>query len=506
MATTQNTFTGDGSNLGPFSFTFKWLEPTDIKVTVAGVLKTAGTHYNLQSLNYSTKTGGQVLFTAGNTPANGAAIIIYRQTDDSDLAATFYSGSAIRAQDLNNNFIQGLYVTQESSNNSATATAAANAATTTANTALSNSTAAQATAASAVSTANAATSTANSAVSTANSAVSTANAASAAAASAVSTANTANTNATAALNAAAEALAYTVVANVAAIPGSPVNGDAIRILDSTGIQSFTPLSGLPGGFIGDSGLTVEIYYSSATSTWVWVRYYATDSDSRYLKTTGGTLTGQLKADDSTSTAAPVYSFDGDVNTGLAHTGADELALVTGGTARLTVDPAGAVNVPVSLSVGANAVLDAGDIGVSVQAYNANILTSSAIGSTVQAYDADTAKTDVAQTFTAAQRGAYVTLTDAATIATDLSLGNQFQVTLGGNRTLGAPTNVVAGQSGVIRVVQDGTGSRTLAYNSVFKFPGGTAPTLTTTANAVDLLAYHVESTTRIAVRFIGDVK
>ena len=78
--------------------------------------------------------------------------------------------------------------------------------------------------------------------------------------------------------------------------------------------------------------------------------------------------------------------------------------------------------------------------------------------------------------------------------------------LAGNRTLGAPTNVVAGQSGVIRVVQDATGSRTLAYNSVFKFPGGTAPTLTTTANAVDLLAYHVESATRIAVRFIGDVK
>jgi hypothetical protein len=492
MATTQNTFTGDGSNLGPFSFTFKWLESTDIKVTVAGVLKTAGTHYNLQSLNYATKTGGQVLFTAGNTPANGAAIVVYRQTDDTDLAATFYSGSAIRAQDLNNNFIQGLYVTQESSNNAASATSTANSALTAS--------------ASATATANAATSTANSAVSTANSAVSTANAASASAASAVATANTANTNATAALNAAAEALAYVIVANVAAIPASPVNGDAVRVTDSTGIQSFTPLSGLPVGFTGDSGLTVEIYYSSSTSTWVWVRYYATDSDSRYLKTTGGTLTGQLKADDSTSTALPVYSFDGDVNTGLAHPGADELALVTGGTVRLTVDPSGAVNVPVSLSVGANAVLDAGDIGVSVQAYNANILTSSAIGSTVQAYDADTAKTDVAQTFTAAQRGAYVTLTDAATIATDLSLGNQFQVTLGGNRTLGAPTNVVAGQSGVIRVVQDGTGSRTLAYNSVFKFPGGTAPTLTTTANAVDLLAYHVESTTRIAVRFIGDVK
>ena len=118
MATTQNTFTGNGSNLGPFSFTFKWLESTDIKVTVGGVLKTAGTHYNLQSLNYTTKTGGQVLFTAGNAPANGASIRIYRDTDDEALSAVFSSGSAIRAKDLNDNFTQNLYVTQEIANNS----------------------------------------------------------------------------------------------------------------------------------------------------------------------------------------------------------------------------------------------------------------------------------------------------------------------------------------------------------------------------------------------------
>jgi hypothetical protein len=136
----------------------------------------------------------------------------------------------------------------------------------------------------------------------------------------------------------------------------------------------------------------------------------------------------------------------------------------------------------------------------------NLLASTAIGTSVQGYDADTAKTDAAQTFTAAQRGGYVALTDGATIAINLALANNFYVNLGGNRTLGAPTNVVAGQSGVILVIQDGTGSRTLAYNSVFKFPGGTAPTLTTTANAVDLLAYHVEGASRIAIRFIGDVK
>lgn len=118
MTITQNTFNGNGSNLGPFSFTFKWLESTDIKVTVGGVLKTAGTHYNLQGLNYTTKTGGQVLFTAGNAPPVGTNNIrIYRDTDDTELSATFSSGSAIRAKDLNDNFTQNLYVTQEIANN-----------------------------------------------------------------------------------------------------------------------------------------------------------------------------------------------------------------------------------------------------------------------------------------------------------------------------------------------------------------------------------------------------
>lgn len=117
MALTQETFNGDGSNLGPFSFTFKWLRSSDIKVSVGGVLKTAGTHYNLQALNYTTKTGGQVLFTAGNAPAAGTGNIrIYRETDDSSLIATFSSGSAIRAADLNNNFIQELYKVQETTN------------------------------------------------------------------------------------------------------------------------------------------------------------------------------------------------------------------------------------------------------------------------------------------------------------------------------------------------------------------------------------------------------
>jgi hypothetical protein len=92
------------------------------------------------------------------------------------------------------------------------------------------------------------------------------------------------------------------------------------------------------------------------------------------------------------------------------------------------------------------------------------------------------------------------------VAVDLALANNFTLTLGGSRTLGAPTNQTVGQGGVIVITQDATGSRTLAYNAVWKFPGGTAPTLTTTANAVDVLAYYVESGTRITARLVSDVK
>lgn len=99
----------------------------------------------------------------------------------------------------------------------------------------------------------------------------------------------------------------------------------------------------------------------------------------------------------------------------------------------------------------------------------------------------------ANTYTAAQRGAYATLTDAATVAVDLSLANNYNLTLGGNRTLGIPTNPVAGQSGIITVRQDITGTRTLAYAWPYVFPIGTAPTLSTGKLVMDQLSYNVNS-------------
>jgi hypothetical protein len=84
-----------------------------------------------------------------------------------------------------------------------------------------------------------------------------------------------------------------VVANVAAIPGSPSNNTAIEVTDSTGIQSFTPLAGKPAGFTGSSGLSVRIVYTTTGSTWNWIQYFPNDPETRYLKLSGGTLTGAL---------------------------------------------------------------------------------------------------------------------------------------------------------------------------------------------------------------------
>jgi len=120
--------------------------------------------------------------------------------------------------------------------------------------------------------------------------------------------------------------------------------------------------------------------------------------------------------------------------------------------------------------------------------------------------ANTAYVDTAQTFTKSQRGQVVALAYAASIALDLSLSNNYSLTLTGNGALAAPTNAVAGQSGVIAVSQDTTGGRTLTYNAVYKFVGGTPPVLTTTGSAVDYLFYYVESPARIFITSALNIK
>ena len=90
--------------------------------------------------------------------------------------------------------------------------------------------------------------------------------------------------------------------------------------------------------------------------------------------------------------------------------------------------------------------------------------------------------------------AEATLTDGATVTWDVSTAPVCKLTLGGNRTLSAPTNGATGQFISIAVIQDATGSRTLTWNSVFEFTADTAPTLTTTASKADLFVFRYNGT------------
>ena len=81
------------------------------------------------------------------------------------------------------------------------------------------------------------------------------------------------------------------------------------------------------------------------------------------------------------------------------------------------------------------------------------------------------------------------LTSAATVTIDFSVGNHFSCTMGHNITFDNPTTESVGQSGTITLTQDGTGSRTGAWGTQFLWAGGTAPTLSTAANAVDRIDY-----------------
>jgi hypothetical protein len=100
MATTENTFTGNGSETD-YNFTFEYLKESDIKASVNGVVTTAFTLPSATLLRFNT------------APANTALIRIYRDTATDTPYATFVSGSSIRAQDLNNNSTQMLFSAQD---------------------------------------------------------------------------------------------------------------------------------------------------------------------------------------------------------------------------------------------------------------------------------------------------------------------------------------------------------------------------------------------------------
>jgi len=154
--------------------------------------------------------------------------------------------------------------------------------------------------------------------------------------------------------------------------------------------------------------------------------------------------------------APALTTSGDTNTGMFFPAADTIALVEGGVEVIRINSSSNVGIGTSSPGAKLAVVGTG--------YSPAI-----------------------------------TLTDGATLNWDTSLGQVAQVTLGGNRTFAAPTNLVNGGFYSLLIIQDGTGSRTISWNAVFDFTGGTAPTLSTAAGSKDLIAWRSDGTNLLEV-------
>jgi len=156
--------------------------------------------------------------------------------------------------------------------------------------------------------------------------------------------------------------------------------------------------------------------------------------------------------------------------------------------------------------GSNVVVDS-DIGSTVQAYDATILNDADIGVNIQGYDADTAKTDVAQTYTAGQRGELTTLTSSSgVLAIDFNASNNFYIELSENLSSVTATNPAVGQSGSIFIKQPASGGPYTVggWAAAYLFSGGTAPTITATNAKCDRVDYVIRSATEIQVVWTGN--
>ena len=155
---------------------------------------------------------------------------------------------------------------------------------------------------------------------------------------------------------------------------------------------------------------------------------------------------------------------------------------------------------VNADINASAAIDATKIAdgtvTSTEFQYINTLSSNA-QTQINAKGVGDALLGTAQTWTAGQRGEITALTSATTVTIDMANSNNFSCTMAHNITFANPSNDTAGQCGSIFLTQDGTGSRTASWGTDWDFAGGTAPTLTTTASAVDRIDYVILDATNI---------
>ncbi len=326
------------------------------------------------------------------------------------------------------------------------------------------------------------------------------------------------------------AIAGQTAANISVVPVGNIAASnvqsALQELDTEKIGSANPtFTGTV--LLGQNAvLAFEGSADDANETTITVTNPTADRTITFPDVTGNVVT---TGDTGTVTSTMIANAT-IANADISATAEIAVSKLANGTARqlLQTDAAGSgveftsnVDIPGTLDVTGVATFDSTATFAGVATFNSNIVMEGTSADaneltltcnptsdvTVTLPDATTtlAGLAVAQSYTKAQRGTPVALTDG-TVAVDLSLGNNFTLTLAEDSTLSAPSNATAGQSGVIVVTQDGTGNRTLGYNTAYKFAGGTVPTVTATANAVSVLAYYVESSSRITMTALLDTK
>jgi len=230
--------------------------------------------------------------------------------------------------------------------------------------------------------------------------------------------------------------AFTTVSVTGAITSTLVTGTAPLVVASTTNVANLNASSLSGATFAAPG--------SIGSTTAGSGAFTTLSATGVTTLAAGTL------------GAPALTTSGDTNTGMFFPAADTIALVEGGVEVIRINSSANVGIGTSSPGAKLAVVGTG--------YSPAI-----------------------------------TLTDGATLNWDTSLGQVAQVTLGGNRTFAAPTNLVNGGFYSLLIIQDGTGSRTISWNAVFDFTGGAAPTLSTAAGSKDLIAWRSDGTNLLEV-------
>jgi len=158
------------------------------------------------------------------------------------------------------------------------------------------------------------------------------------------------------------------------------------------------------------------------------------------------------------------------------------------------------------------ILDATDVNATdVNSTNVSATTINTTTINTSTVSATVLNNDGTATFSGPVIGTVTTLTDATSIALDLSQGNNFYIQLtsatGSNRTLENPSNETVGQCGAIYVIQAvSTGNKTMSFGDAYRFKDGTAPTITTSINSVDLLVYNVRSTSIVDILPVQNLK